>query len=145
LSFSDDREFRTDADGNQQQVMWYDQLKTIKKGSIIYSVFGWTAPEELGGKLVRIANLKLLSDFYTSEFGDEFLYFRHQKHWQDRQYFPWEWNRLDAKEGFNPKDPEQVWGNEVPEGVWPADEAEAKAMYDAEMAEFGCPFQWLIA
>jgi len=52
-------------------------MKTIEKGTIIYSVFGWTAPEELGGKLVRIANLKLLTPLYTSEFGDEFLYFRH--------------------------------------------------------------------
>lgn len=62
-----------DADGNQ--VMFYDQLKRIQAGETILEVYAKTAPESLGGELVKIADLVLLSNLFTSKFGDERLHF----------------------------------------------------------------------
>jgi hypothetical protein len=35
------------------------QLATLEKGTSLYKVKGWTAPEQAGGKLVEIGNLVL--------------------------------------------------------------------------------------
>ena len=58
--------------------MFYDQLKRIKEGSIIMSVEALTAPVSLGGTWVKMADIKLLSDLYTSTFADSRLFFRHR-------------------------------------------------------------------
>jgi hypothetical protein len=107
-------------------------------------VFGWTAPEALDGELIKIADIKLLTDLYTSDFGDNRLFFRHQSIAKDRKHWPRAWRRLREDPFINRKNEENIWGNEVRD-TWPADEEDAKAMYDAQVAEFGCPFQWLIA
>lgn len=48
------------------------------------------APEELGGKEFYIGDLKLQSDFTSSKFGDEKLFFRHQNLAFDHLFKP-EW------------------------------------------------------
>ena len=45
---------------------------------MIYEVYGFTAPEHLGGAEVHIANVKLTTDLLFSKMGDELLYFRHR-------------------------------------------------------------------
>ena len=70
--FSDEKEY--DADGNQ--VNWYDQLKTIKKGAELFSVKALVAPPNHSDYAwVTIGTITLTTDLYTSEFGDDRLFF----------------------------------------------------------------------
>jgi len=108
-------------------------------------VWGWNAPEALDGELIHIADIKLLSPLHTSEFGDNRLFFRHQSIAKDRKFWPREWRRLREDPFFSKKNEDNIWGRDVPEDVWPEDEDAAKALYDAQVSEFGCPFQWLLA
>ena len=73
FSFPDSPQY--DSDGNQ--ITWYDQLKTIKSGESVLEVFAMTAPPALNGELVKIADIVLETDLYTSVFGDERLHFQH--------------------------------------------------------------------
>ena len=123
--------------------MWYEQLQRIPENETIYEVYGWTAPEKLDGELIKIADLKLRSALYASEFGDNRLFFRHQSIAKDRKFWPRAWRRAREDPFISKKKEENVWGNEVPD-TWPADEDEAKDMYDDQIETFGCPFQWLI-
>jgi len=56
---------------------YINDFKRIPSGSILYEVFGWTAPPQIGGKRVKIGNLKMESALTTSQFGDKDLFFRH--------------------------------------------------------------------
>lgn len=78
-------------DENGNQVMFYDQLKTIKAGETILEVYALTAPPALDGQLVKIADIVLSTDLYTSRFGDERLHFQHVRVWNDYAYWPREW------------------------------------------------------
>jgi len=59
--------------------VWYKQLqKKIPKGSTIFEVYARTAPRDCNkeeSRLVKIAEVNLLTDLYTSDFGDAGLYF----------------------------------------------------------------------
>ena len=125
---------------------WYDRLRTrLAKGDIIYEVYGLTAPEPLGGTWVRIANVKLLTDLLASENGDEFLYFEHKAQYLDHRINKTQtWRRHMNKTEAFARNEDTVWNQEVPEGVWPEDNAEAEAFYIAQQQEFGCPFGWLL-
>ena len=66
-TFSSEKEYNEDGTQN----MWYDQLRDeIKSGDMLLDVMAWTAPASLGGEFVKIADIKLLSDLYTSVWGD---------------------------------------------------------------------------
>ena len=62
-------------DANGNQIMFYDQLKTIRAGETILEVYALTAPPRLDGELVKIADIMLKTDLYTSKFADERLHF----------------------------------------------------------------------
>jgi hypothetical protein len=49
---------------------YMNQLKAVPANSVLYSVFGWTAPPQLGGKKVLVGNLTLHGSLVTSQFGD---------------------------------------------------------------------------
>ena len=102
-------------------------------------MWGWTAPEELEGELIHIADIKLLSELHFSEFGDNRLFFRHQSIAKDRKFWPRAWRKLREDPFFSKKNEDNIWGNDVPD-TWPEDEDEAKAMYDAQVETYGCPF-----
>lgn len=68
-----DIEFPQDYQGD-----YLNQLKTIKSGSTLWSVYGLDAPEELGGQEHLIGSLVTTADMTTSRFGDETLFFRHE-------------------------------------------------------------------
>ena len=58
---------------------YLNQLKAVPANSVLYNVFGWTAPPQLGGKKVPIGNLTLHGSMVTSKFGDTEISIRHQK------------------------------------------------------------------
>jgi len=130
IDFSPDKEYEELEDGIKRWVWWYEQLQRIPEDSTIFEVFGWTAPEKLDGELVKIADIKLRSALHTSEFGDNRLFFRHQGIAKDRKFWPKAWRRTGDDPWFSRKVEKNIWGFEVPEGVWPDDEDEAKALYD---------------
>jgi hypothetical protein len=56
---------------------YLDQLMTILKDSTLYQVYGWDAPEEMGGVEHLIGDLITTSEMTTSYFADSQLFFRH--------------------------------------------------------------------
>lgn len=58
---------------------YLEQLKSIKPGSNLYNIYGLDAPIQLGGKKILIGTLTLDDKMVTSKFGDEALFFRHQR------------------------------------------------------------------
>ena len=52
-------------------------------GTVLFEVFALNDPEELGGQLANIGKIVTASECVTSYFGDEHLYFRHQRMEED--------------------------------------------------------------
>lgn len=69
---------------------YMNQLKQVPANSVLYHVFGWTAPPQLGGKKVPIGDLKLQGSMVPSKFGDTEMFIRHQKLDEDIKLKP-EW------------------------------------------------------
>ena len=57
---------------------YLNDLKSIPAGTVLYHMYGWTAPPQIGGKRVLIGDLKLQSQMVTSKWGDTVYYVRHQ-------------------------------------------------------------------
>ena len=70
-----------------------DQIKGIPTGTVLYDVFGVDQPNETE-KL--IGSLRTKSEFITSRFGDEKLFFRHNYMDEDLQSHP-EWEKDTPK------------------------------------------------
>ena len=106
------------------------QLKRIPEGTTVWKVYGWDAPEDYGGVEHFIGDLVLASNGKKSKYGDEMLFFRHQRV-EDDIWFKSEW--LD----YYPEDPiptmnlasneECMWRADVPDSTGP-----------------GCPFAALL-
>ena len=56
-----------------------DQLSTIQAGTKLFKIYALDAPEDLGGQETYIGDLVTDSEMTTSNWGDEHLFFRHQK------------------------------------------------------------------
>ena len=88
-------DFDIDEDENEdnERWFWWARLRNqLKAGDTVYEVYGLTAPEALGGVEVKIADVKMQTDLYTSELGDEHLYFRHRPlHIDIRKYKERSW------------------------------------------------------
>ncbi len=54
-------------------------LESIPSGSVLYDIFAMDKPEELGGSEQKIGQIKTASELTTSNWGDEHLYFRHER------------------------------------------------------------------
>ena len=70
---------------------------------------------------VQIANVKLLSDLVTSEFGDNRLFFQKERAIKDQKYWHWEWREKarSLEIGMSQmKGDGDIWEGTVPEG-WP--------------------------
>ena len=126
--------------------VWYKQLqKKIPKGSTIFEVYARTAPRDCNkeeSRLVKIAEVNLLTDLYTSDFGDAGLYFQHRRVQTDYKLFPktWKghaWRAESCQWESNP------WGESVPD-TWPEDDEAAEKFYTKQMKATGCPFAWLL-
>ncbi len=136
--FDSKKELNSDGD----QIMWYDQLKDAHvQGDIIYEVHALTAPSHLGGELVKIADIKLLTELHTSQWADQNLYFRHKGLYWDFKH--WEQSWINHERSWNYERMNRQ-NNSVKEG-WPIhDDEDAKAMYEDQVANHGCPFAWLL-
>jgi len=78
-------------DLGQNDFMHYvEQLKTVPSGSNLYNIYGMDKPKELGGKEILIGTLVLDGKLTSSKWGDENLFFRHQKMNDDIKFHP-EW------------------------------------------------------
>ena len=122
--------------------MWYDQLMdSHSAGDTIYEVHALTAPVDFGGELIKIADVKLLTDLHTSRWADENLYFRHKSVYWDMKYWENSWKDHERSWNFHKMNAKT---STVPAG-WPTDDDEAaKAMYEDQVQAHGCPFAWLL-
>jgi len=71
-------------------------LATISQGSVLYDIFALDAPTELGGTELRIGQIVTKSPFTSSNWGDEHLYFRHERMDDDLAIKP-EWTPYTPK------------------------------------------------
>ena len=83
-------------------------LQTIPAGSVLFNIYATDQPAQLGGVEKKIAQLKTKSTMVTSYWGDEHMYFRHQRMDDDLKLRP-EWTPYTP----NPK----VFGSEQVERV----------------------------
>jgi hypothetical protein len=81
--------------------MFYDQLKRIPQGSTIMSVEALTAPVSLGGTWVKMADIKLKTPLYTSQFADTRLFFKHHEITTDRNLWQRTWLQLREDPEFD--------------------------------------------
>lgn len=58
---------------------YMSDLATIPAGTKLYDVYAMDQPAELGGTEMKIASIQTASPLTTSNWGDEHLYFRHQR------------------------------------------------------------------
>ena len=72
------------------------QLETVPANAVLYDVFALDKPTEMGGKSVQIGALQLDGSFTKSKWGDEQLFFRHQKENDDIKLKP-EWDKYVPK------------------------------------------------
>ena len=75
-----------------------DQLASIAPETILYEVYAMDKPTELGGTESKIAQIVTKSEMTTSNFGDEHLYFRHERMDDDLALRP-EWEPYTPKYG----------------------------------------------
>ena len=78
------------------------------------------------------------TDITTSKFGDERLYFQHDR-FTDWKLYNRAWKSLDKVRD----DTEDRWPNVVP-NTWPTTEDAAKTLYEEQVSRFGCPFAWVL-
>ena len=69
-------------------LQYLDDLKSVAANSALYDVVALTAPAAQGGKEITIGKLVLDGKFITSKWGDEHLFFRHQKQDDDNKLKP---------------------------------------------------------
>lgn len=75
---------------------WLDEFATIPAGTKLFTVYAWSAPAELGGTEMEIGSINITSQFTTSNWGDEKIYFRHQRMTDDLAIHP-EWEHYVPK------------------------------------------------
>jgi len=109
----------------------------------VYEVYAMTGPACIGGDFIKIAEIKLKTKLVTSKFGDTNLYFRHQRVQTDYKYWPKELMRFHRDAIFENTE-EHIWGEKVPENVWPETDEEAENFFVKQITESGCPFAWLL-
>jgi hypothetical protein len=85
---------------------YLDDLKNIEAGSHLYNVYATHKPTQIGGKEIMIGTLKLHGDLISSKWGDENLYFRHQRMDDDLKLKP-EWEPYVGRYSLGGKCPYQ--------------------------------------
>jgi len=85
-----------------------DQLKSVPGDSNLYKVFAMDQPNELGGTESYIGDIVMQGNLVSSTFGDEQLFFRHQRMNDDvklesswgkylKGFYHWPWTNAEAK------------------------------------------------
>ena len=106
-------------------MQWYDQvMDTAENGDHIFDVMALKDPLATPKVWTKIAEIYLASDMYTSLFGDERLFFRHQQVKFDAKYWPkalrkaWFGGQIDP---IRKREGDHVWNRPSPPG-WPSDD-----------------------
>ena len=76
--------------------LFTSDLASIPEGSVLWKVYAWTAPPQLGGKEELIGSIVLRSGLVTSQWGDTKLFFRHQDMREDFTLKP-DWKRFTER------------------------------------------------
>ena len=71
-------------DENDNEVLFYEQLKRIPSDTVLFEVMARDFPDDLqrfpqGSTVRHIANIRSTSEMITSDFGDRRLFFQHEK------------------------------------------------------------------
>jgi hypothetical protein len=150
LEFTSPKQFPRELqfyDGNPDEpIMFYSQLMDeLNEGDIVFEVRAPVDPTAETVEMEHIANIRLLTNFRTSFFGDTRLFFQHKRTSHDRKLWPVAWRRLAEDPVFDRTDANNLWGFEVPD-VWPDNEREAQAFFieNATHEPWKCPFAWLL-
>lgn len=117
-----------------------DQITEIKRGDLVLSVFAREDSETPDSELKHIANIVAVSSFRTSNWADERLHFNHENISFDNSLRP-KWFSKDIKNFQEP------WFDDdmsIPVPAFPKDRSEAEAIVRSNIAEYGCPFAWLL-
>merc|ERR1712167_463677 len=91
---------------------YLDDLKRVPANANLYNVWAMDKPKQLGGKETNIGTLKLKGKFITSKWGDENLFFRHQRNDDDLKFHP-EWEPYSPRYSLDGKCPFQKLFNLV--------------------------------
>jgi len=75
-----------------------DDLDTIEEGTLLWEVYAWDNPAELGGTECLIGSIVLTSPLVRSLYGDTKLFFRHQDMRDDLMLRP-EWKEFTVAPG----------------------------------------------
>lgn len=123
-------------------------MATASTGDHLFDVMALIDPLAETKNWVKIAEITLESPMYPSLFGDERLFFRHQRTKFDAKYWPrwirkaWFAGEIDVR---RERTGDHIWNRPTPEG-WPRDDnCEAKALYEKTIEETGCPFAWFFS
>lgn len=106
-----------------------EQLMGIPEGSVVWKVYGWDAPKDMGGREHLVGSLVTASETVKSQYSDDMLLFRHQRAEEDIKLRP-EWTNSYPKY-VGPL------GNEMSEGC------EYYVSEEHEM-KYSCPFAFLL-
>lgn len=79
--------------------LFTDRLMTIDEGTVLWSVYAWDKPAELGGTESYIADIVMTSEMTTSVWGDQNMFFRHQDMKDDIEIHP-EWKEYTERFGL---------------------------------------------
>ena len=119
LRFDPAKDFGISSEKPTEGLNWYDKVKgAAKTGDTLFKVMAKARPD---ADFVHIANVKLLSDLVTSEFGDNRLFFQKERAIKDQKYWHWEWREKarSLEKGMSQmKGDGDIWEGTVPEG-WP--------------------------
>lgn len=76
---------------NKPRKTWYDEIKDkLSEDEVIYEVFAWSLNEDdPRGDLIerKIADVRLMTNLFTSVWGDENLFFRHKHVHLDHKFW----------------------------------------------------------
>lgn len=101
LRFQPTGEFETSSDTYER---FEEYLPTIPAGSVLFDIYALDQPTELGGTETKIGQLKTESTMVTSFWGDEHMFFRHQRMEDD----------LELRPEWEPYTPNNKWCSIVP-------------------------------
>lgn len=119
------------------ELKWYEQLTTmgLDHGTNLFNVMARKEP--LDHKAEKIAEVRLESDIVTSAFGDQRLFFKHEKKKTDFDVqgscaFPFTVKNNGFIDTLGVKDD------------WPDTNERAEAWVRGSINEHSCPFAWLL-
>ena len=90
--------------GSNPYMHYVDQLKSVPANSRLYKIYAMDTSKLGGGKETLIGTLQLEGGLTSSKWGDESLFFRHQKMNDDIKYNP-EWEKYLPKYSLGGKCP----------------------------------------